>query len=166
MRRLLGSVLPALLLVIGLGGCGDDSGSVADDPEGTSPSAQGDGKTAGTVDFDLVDTVTVTAAGGTLSTAAVPLGEDAQLEEFLTQFTSDDMVSQLEAAVAKTEVPQDQELYGAVVSIGCDAPDQVTVTDTGQDLVITAKAVPSPLPECFAPMTTVALVLVPDSVVS
>ena len=161
MRHLLGSVLCALVLTVGLAGCGDDSGSATDASDSTSTATS-----TGPVDFDLVDTITVTAAGGTMSTAAVPLGEDAQVEEFLTQFTSDDMVNQLKDTVAATDVPDGKELYGAVVSIGCDAPDQVTVTDTGDDLVITANAVPSPLPECFAPMTTVALVLVPDSAVN
>ena len=107
----------------------------------------------------MVDTITVTAAGGTVSEVAVPLTDDASVQEFVSQFESDDMAAQVQAAVASTEVPDGQALYAAVVAIGCDSPTDVSVTDTGSGLAITAVKVPSPLPECFAPMTTVALVL-------
>ena len=39
----------------------------------------------------------------------------------------------------------------------------MTVARSGSDVVITAVKVPSPKSECFAPMTTVALVLVPTA---
>ncbi len=165
MRRLLGSVLPALLAVALLGGCGDDTAS---DDAGTDPSSEpsatvsspgGTGGLDDSDDFDLVDTITVTAAGGTVSEVAVPLTDDASVQEFVSQFESDDMAAQVQAAVANTEVPDGQALYAAVVAIGCDSPTDVSVTDTGSGLAITAVKVPSPLPECFAPMTTVALVL-------
>ena len=57
-------------------------------------------------------------------------------------------------------MPEGQELYGAVIAVGCDSPDQVVVDVHDAEVTITAVKVPSPLPECFAPMTTVALVLV------
>jgi len=173
MRRLLGSVLPALLFVAVLGACGDDTAS---DDAGSDPSvkvsspggtggtdAGGTEDSTGSVDFDLVDTITVTAAGGTLSEVAVPLSDDASVQEFTSQFESDDMVQQIQDAAANTDVPDGQALYAAVVSIGCDSPTDVAVTDSGAGLVITAGKVPSPQVECFAPMTTVALVLAPAS---
>jgi hypothetical protein len=76
------------------------------------------------------------------------------------------MGTKVQNAVDQTDVPDDELLYGAVVAIGCDAPEDVSVTSTDQGLVITAARVPSPQQECFAPMTTVALVLVPASAVS
>jgi hypothetical protein len=79
---------------------------------------------------------------------------------FLAQFHSDDLSRQVEDAVAGAEVPAGQQLYGAVVAIGCDSPDQVEVDISGSTVTITAVPVPSPVPECFAPMTTVALVAV------
>ena len=85
------------------------------------------------------------------------------MQEFTSQFESDDMVQQIQHAVANTDVPDGQALYAAVVSIGCDSPTDVSVTDSGAGLVITAGKVPSPQLECFAPMTTVALVLAPAS---
>jgi hypothetical protein len=160
MRRLLGSVLPALLLVAVLGACGDDddSSGEAQDPAPSSPTSSD-----GTVQFELVDTITVTAAGGEVSATAVPLTDDAAVQAFTAQFTAGDLGAQVEDAVAQTDVADDEVLYGAVVAIGCDSPEQVAVSTSETGLVITALKVPSPLPECLAPMTTVALVLVPAS---
>jgi hypothetical protein len=154
MRRVLGSVVPAVLLVAlplaGLSACGDD---------------EGQGETGETVDAELVEMITETAAGGATSPVAVPLGDDEAVAAFNQQFETDAMPARVQDAVAATEVPEDMLLYGAVVSIGCDTPTDVTVTDSGSGLVVTAEAVPSPMQECFAPMTTVALVLVPASAV-
>jgi hypothetical protein len=163
--RLLGSFLPALLLVGVLGACADDGpGGVARDPGVSGPSGGAtDSATNGSVDFDLVDTLTATAAGGQVSPTAVPLDDDAAVQSFVAQFTGSDLGAQVEQTVAQTDVPAGQQLYGAVVAVGCDAPDQVLVTTSGSDVVVTAVKVPSPKSECFAPMTTVALVLVPTS---
>jgi hypothetical protein len=173
MHRLLGSALPALLLVTALAACGDETAS---DDAGADPSSEPSvtmsspggtggvdtgepGDSTGSVDFDLVDTITVTAAGGALMPIAIPLSDEASVAGFNAQFESDDMVQQVKDAVAGTDVPDGQALYAAVVAIGCDAPTDVAVTDVGAGLVITAGKVPSPMQECFAPMTTVALVL-------
>lgn len=176
MRRPLGSVLPVLLLValplLGLSACGDDEGgTVTDDsaletsqgpsedtPESSPRDPQGDG-----VDFELVEMITETAAGGATSETAVPLNDDNAVQAFNQQFETDALPTRVQEAVEATEVPDDMLLYGAVVSIGCDAPTDVRVTESGSGLVITAMKVPSPHQECFAAMTTVALVLVPAS---
>ncbi len=165
MRRHLGSFLPSLLLVAlpasALGACSDDdSGAVAKDPGSTSTSAPGESPSEEPVGYTLVDTITVTAAGGTVSEAGVPLTDDAAVQEFLSQFTSDDLLQQVQGAIAGATVTEGQVLYGAVIAVGCDAPDQVVVDGHDAEVTITAVKVPSPLPECFAPMTTVALVLV------
>ena len=34
---------------------------------------------------------------------------------------------QVQDAIAGTAVPEGQELYGAVIAVGCDSPDQVVV---------------------------------------
>jgi hypothetical protein len=165
MRRLLGSLLAALALVTALGACGDDSGGEGAREPGASgtPTSSDTGGTSGAVDFELVDTITVTAAGGELSETAVPLSDEAAVQSFVGQFDAGDLADQVENTVAQTDVPAGQELYGAVVAIGCDAPDQVTVARSGTDVVVTPVKVASPKSECFAPMTTVALVLVPTA---
>ena len=109
--------------------------------------------------------LTETAAGGATSEVAVPLGDDAAVQEFNAQFETDALPTQVQNAVATTDVPEGMLLYGAVVAIGCDAPTDVHVVAGESGLVITGAKVPSPQIECFAPMTTVALVLVPASAV-
>jgi len=170
MRRLLGSVLPAAMLVVlaatALAGCGDDdSSSVAKDPATTGSTASTGSQPTGSPSADpsgyqLVDLITVTAAGGTASGTAAPLSDDSSVQEFVSQFTNDDLVRQVEDSVAKTAVPDGQALYAAVIAVGCDSPTAVNVDVAGSAVTITAQKVPSPKPECFAPMTTVALVLV------
>ena len=161
-----------LLLVPALAACGDDTAS---DDAGSDPSVSvsSPGGTGGldtpdtpdtpgsgdSVDFDLVDTITVTAAGGAVSEVAVPFTDDAALQEFLSQFTSSDLTAQIQDAVAGADVAEGQAIYAAVVAIGCDSPTDVAVTDSADGLVVTALKVPSPMTECFAPMTTVALVV-------
>ncbi len=173
MRRLLGSVLPALLLVtVVASGCGDEeSGTASDDSTPTTsdspttsdtPTEDPDG---GEVAFELVDLLTETAAGGAMSEVAVPLGDDPAVQEFNAQFETDALRMRVQDAVLETTVPDDMLLYGAVVAIGCDAPTDVSVVTGESGVVITGHKVPSPHVECFAPMTTVALVLVPASAV-
>jgi hypothetical protein len=170
MRPGLGQLLCALLIGSALGACGgNDAGTVTDQPA-PSPSSRTTasptkGGTGRPVDFDLVTTVTATDAGGTVTGSAVPLVDDTAVEEFATQFKTDTMTTKLLDAVHAAKVPDDELLYAAVVAVGCDSPDQVAVTSGGSGLVITAQQVPSPQQECFAAMTTVALVLVPDSAV-
>lgn len=167
MRRLLGSVLPVLLLASPLAACGDDeSGTVTDQPAPTASETPTKGGGVGeSVDFELVTMITETAAGGSLSDTAVPLSDDAAVQQFSSQFENDAMATQVQEAVQTADVADDELLYGAVVAIGCDAPTDVTVTSTDSGLVITALKVPSPQQECFAAMTTVSLVLVPASAV-
>jgi hypothetical protein len=63
----------------------------------------------------------------------------------------------------KADLPRDQKLAAAVVSIGCDVPPGVTVQKLEDGVAIVPREVPSPLPECLAPVTTVALVGVDES---
>lgn len=160
--------MPALLLIPVLAACGDEKAS--DDPETTpsvtvtSPSGgmtdeQPGDSGSGAVDFELVDTITVTDAGGAVLPAAIPLTDDAAVAGFTAQFENDGMVAQIQDAVAAADVPAGQALYGAVIAIGCDSPTEVTVTSPGPgQLVIAPVKVADPQQECFAPMTTVALV--------
>ena len=138
MRRLLGSVLPTLLLVAALGACGDEEGGTAsDDPTRPSrprrPVADGvrfahgarfahgvrpapGGPTDDEVDFELVKMLTETAAGGATSEVAVPLGDDAAVQQFNAQFETDPLPTRVQNAVAETDVPDGMLLYGAVVA--------------------------------------------------
>ncbi len=171
MKRLLGSLLLAPLLV--LTACsGDDASDVASDPAGSTsssatstPSTPSDSPTGkptdGGVEFDEIAILSQTAAGGQTSTTAVELSDQAQMDAFVNQFEHPGFGEQIAEKVAATTVPEGQVLIGAVVSIGCDVPPGVEVTGEPGSWTITPLKVADPLPECLAPVTSVAIVAVP-----
>ena len=167
MNRLLG---PSLLAVVLLAGCGDASSSGAvTDTTGASPSTGTPTSSASpsptkggtSLDFQTVALVSQTAAGGTVDGNAVLLDDQAAREDFVAQFERRGMDRKIQQAIASATVPSGYSLLGAVVAIGCDVPPGVIVTQSPDGYVITAQKVPSPLQECFAPVTTVAIVAGP-----
>lgn len=159
MRRFRG--IPAVLAVLALvgavvlGGCGDDEkrGEADDEPRGR-------------IDFTLEQMVTETAVGGMVSPGAVAFVDVTAVQQFAAQFDDEDrMTTVLTQAFDKLKVPDDKAAYAATVAVGCQAPDDVVVTSTDTGILIEpAKASGSPT-ECVAPMTSVAIVLVDESVV-
>jgi hypothetical protein len=156
MRR--GLVVPVVAVLLGwvmtLAGCGQDQTRAEDDKEPT-----------GKVAFHLVEMVTETGAGGTVAAQAVPLADIVAVQEFSKQFENDAMQTRLIRLVKTTGVPDGKALYGAVVAVGCEAPPGVVVNSKDAGLTIEGQPVPSPPKECFAPMTSVALVLVDEDIV-
>ena len=58
------------------------------------------------------------------------------------------------------EAGGDEELAAQVVAVGCDEPTSVRARRTPEGaVVLEAAQVPSPGRQCFAPMTTVAVVV-------
>ena len=145
----LGPVL--LLLALLVPACGEegDVGGAATRPDPTPDAGA----------WEQVALLSGTAAGGSVSEVAVPL-PDEQAVTGLTTGLDDRLAAEVAAAAEDAEVPEGHELYGAVVSIGCDVPPGVMVRRTGDDVVVEARPVKSPLVECLAPVTTVALVSV------
>jgi hypothetical protein len=171
MRHHLGSLLAPVLLVTGLAlaGCGDDSGDVADDPAPTPSDAPsespGNTSSGGSADFTQIALVSETAGGGSTSEEAVVLDSPAAVDDFVATFDNARMGDSIEHAIAEADVPDGQTLVGAVVAIGCDVPEEVFVRDTADGVQIVAGKVPSPHQECFAAVTTVALVAVDSGLV-
>lgn len=148
-----GLVAFALLL-----GCGATTPAGA--PVGDQATQTTGGPTAGPVDFTLVRLLSRTAAGGEVDEVAVPLPDRAAVAEFSSQLRSAALGKQLAAAVTDAELAGDQALVGAVIAIGCDVPPGVRVSHDGEQLRIVPLEVVSPHVECFAPVTSVALVAV------
>jgi hypothetical protein len=158
MRRLLGLLIVLLLLAAGTTSCGSDSGDAADDASGSpTPTAP---PSDPPVDPVTVAILSRTAAGGEVSPRAVPLPDAAAVARFAEQFVDPAFGREIAARVRATDVPSGRRLMGAVVAIGCDVPDSVTVTVTADGVSIVADKAASPVPECFAAVTSVALVLV------
>ena len=158
MRRTLGSLLLTTVLASSvLGGCGSEAGS--DERAGDTGSSDA-GSSGGAVDFTEVAMVSATAAGGRPSQRPTVLDDAAAIGAFSEQFRNPAMKQQLLKAVRGADVAAGRTLVGAVVALGCDVPPGVTVHRTADGLAITPRQVPSPLPECLAPVTSVALVTV------
>lgn len=153
MRRSLGAL--ALLTAVVLAGCGDDDGS----------GGEADREPHGPVDFELVEMVTETNVGGMVSPGAVPLGDVTAVQSFSAQFDDDRMMTRLTQVVDGLDVPDDQAAYAAVVAVGCEVPPDVTVTSTDTGILVEGTAATEKPVECIAAMTTVAVVLVDESVV-
>jgi hypothetical protein len=164
MKRLVG---PLVLVPLLLAGCGDSSSSdVATDPTTTPATASGDVPTSrpsdgGAVEFQEIAILSQTAAGGRVSEYAVRLDDQASRESFVAQFEVPGLGNRIDNTIAATTVPSGFVLIGAVISIGCDVPPGVSVTASTDGWVITPQKVISPLQECFAAVTSVAIVAVP-----
>ncbi|MDH2414755.1 hypothetical protein [Nocardioides sp. CER19] len=145
MTRLLG-VLTAVLL---LAACGNGS-SPGDAP--ATRTAQPD---TGFVASERL--VSQTAGGGAVADRATPLPDAAAVAAFTRDFEAA-LAAKVRAAAGAISVASGQQLLGQVVSVGCDVPPGVTVER--DPLAVRADPVASPKKECFAPVTTVALVVV------
>ncbi len=143
MRRILGAATVALLLT----GCGSAP------PTGPAP--------APAIDFTEIALVSATAAGGRVSATPARVDDPAAVAAFGDRFRGTVLGRRVRAVVRRADVGADRVLLAAVVAIGCDVPPGVRVDRSSAGPRITALPVESPLPECFAPVTTVAVVSVP-----
>ena len=156
-RRAFATLLagPALAGLL-LSGCGSQTSSTAGggasstDPNSSVPST-------------TLGLVSQTGGGGQVSPVAIPLGTDAQVAAFVSQFRAPAMANKVRHVLATADVPSGSKVVGAVVAVGCDVPPGVDVTHGTTQVQVIAQEVASPLPECLAPVTTVAIVAVPAS---
>jgi hypothetical protein len=167
MKTLLGPAVSVVLLTAVLAGCGDSTSDSASDssPVPTRPTATA--SSMPTVDpsegleAQTIAIVSQTAVGGHVDLNAVPLADDAARQEFVAQFNRPGMGRKIAKAVASATVPDGYTVMGAVVMVGCDVPPGVLVTQSSDGWVVTPEPVVSPLKECFAAVTSVAIVAVP-----
>jgi hypothetical protein len=144
--------LGTLVLLLALVGCEDDRGGV-DGAPGVDPGVSG---------VTQVALLSATSAGGRVTTAPTRLPTDAAVRRYAGRFRSDRLGGEIIAAADQADVPEGRQLAAAVVAIGCDVPPRVVGTGTGDDIAVHA-VLPSPnTKQCFAPITTVALVLLPE----
>lgn len=135
MRRLHGLVACGLLLA----GCGESRD-------------HGPASEAGAVQL-----VSQTSGGGRSEARATPLTDEAAVDRYLAGLDGA-LAAKLRAAITRSGGPG-RELYAQVVAVGCDVPRGASAS-VGRTVVVRAEPIASPRPECFAPVTTVALVRV------
>jgi hypothetical protein len=161
MRRLLGTLLTAVVLLLAAG-CGSSSSS-GEAVDGGPPPPSASGSPVGPVTgVHVLPLVSITGVvGGRASAVALPLGTTSQVDAFVQQFGARAQ-QRVRVALEHAQRTAGAGLYGAVVAVGCDRPPGVTVSQDGSGhILLEPKPVASPLPECVAPVTTIALVALP-----
>lgn len=132
-------------------GCGDDPATDPAAPDAATP----DGP-------HLDRIVAISGVGGRVSPRAVVLSDEGKARRFVKRFDDpDDIVQQLGPPVAEAE-EDGVTLAAAVVSIDCEVPPGVEITETGRGLEVVAEPLPEAGRECLVPVTSIALVVVPD----
>lgn len=161
----------AVALVSGalLAGCGaDDSTTGTTGQEsGSEPSPTPSTSVPnGPIDFTQVALVSQSNVDASSSPDAVVLDSASDVNGFDRRYTGSQMGSALNKAYGRADVPDDEVLVGAVVDVSCQPPSEVEVEKTDQGVEVTAVAVKSKVEvQCIVPVTTVALVAVPEGVV-
>jgi len=144
-------LLPALVVAaVLLTGCGDERGATAPpaDPPSDSGTAAG---------WSQVAIVTGTAAGGLVSTRVVPVDSQEALDAFVTQFERPELADKVVDAVSGADLPAGWVPAAAVISVGCDIPAGIVVDDR-DGFAVVPEEMDRTIRECFAPMTSVAVI--------
>ena len=148
MRRTLGATLLVPILLAGCGDASEGPGDPGATATGGPPSSR-------------VTVVSGTAAGGEVTEAVTVLDDDAAIAAYAGQF-SGPLAGDVRRAAESADVAAASVLVAAVVAVGCDVPPHVDVSGAGTDARFVVAKVASPHQECFAPVTTVALAVVPQ----
>jgi hypothetical protein len=110
----------------------------------------------------VLKVISATAAGGRGSTVASEIDSEADVARFVGQFRGPALGTQIRSAVAD-ELKADHHLVAQVVAVGCDRPPGVDVMRNPDGSVsLLPHEVASPLQECLAPVTTVAIAVLPQ----
>ena len=164
----LSTALLALGLLVGCGSADDTAAPTGDQTsEQTQEPTQSPTETppeTGPIDFTQVAMISVSNAEGTTDAQATVLDSAAAVDEFASQFSGTQMPDALTKAYQKADLPKGEVLVGAVVGVGCQPPSTIHVRATDNGVKITADPVKTKN-QCIVPVTTVALVSVPESAV-
>ena len=162
--RRLGTALLALGLLAGCGSADDTAAPTDDQTSEQTQEPSPSPPETGPVDFTQVAMISVSNADGTVDPQAVELDSQAAVDEFAGQFSGTQMRTALTKAYQKADVPEGEVLVGTVVGVSCQAPSEVHVEQTKGGVEITADPVKTKN-QCIVPVTTVALVSVPEAAV-
>ena len=170
MRRTLGKLTATAATCLALGllaGCGSSSSSTATDP-GSGPASDPAGnpsRVPGPITgAKVLPLISMTGAGGQAQSIAAPLDTPQDVEAFARQFRVPAVAARVQRAVGPAQRASDRDVVGQIVMVGCDRPPGVVVTvDKSGQVALVPGEVASPLEECLAPVTTVAIAVLPRS---
>lgn len=154
-----------------LAGCGADEPTretAGQEQSGESSPSPSPGPTQpnGPIDFTRIALVSQSNVEVSTSPRAVVLDSRAAVGDFDQRYTGSQMGSALARAYGRADVPDGEVLVGAVVDVSCRAPSKVRVEQTDHGIEVTAVAEKSKVEvQCLVPVTTVALVSVPEAAV-
>jgi len=144
-----------VLLLLLLAACGSEG---APDSASGAPSGSPTPMSVPTV----VGVHHATAAGGPASGPTYDVGSAEGMNTLLGD-VRDPLRAQVSRAIAATVVPEGQRLLGGVVAVACAAPASATLVELADGGIGLAPVwEEKPPQECFAPVTSIALVLVPE----
>jgi uncharacterized lipoprotein len=157
-------------------GCGTDDTTAGPAEGGTSsePTQKSDEPSPsedfppGPIPYTAIALVSASNAEGSTSPRAVVLDNRKAMDEFAGQFSGGQMLRALNREYARADLPKDEVMLGAVVDVSCQAPTglQVKKTDGGVQIAATEKpSAKGKEVQCLVPVTTVALVSVPEEAV-
>jgi hypothetical protein len=167
MRHILGTLVAGVAIIL-VTGCGSSSTTATDpasDPAGSpssSPSA-GQSRSPGPVsDAVVLPLISMVGAGGRPSTIAAPLNTPREIDRFVQQFPAPTTQQRLRSAIAAAPGGPGSDVVGQIVAVGCDRPPGVdVVVDPDGRVELVPHEVASPLPECLAAVTTIAIAVIP-----
>lgn len=140
------------LLLLGglmaLVGCGEDDGGSTE----PSPDAS---------EAELVQMLVLTSAGGEVSPTAYYVDDREAMDAYAKTFEDRDDVTAAVQQAVKDAGDTEGRLAAATVAIGCDVPADVSVTEGDNGPEVHPDKIADPKQECFAPMTSIAIVEVP-----
>ena len=166
--------LTVALVVVGLAvvllvGCGSDEpeASPADQTSSeptdeTSEPSPSETVPPGPVEYTAIALVSASNAEGTVSPRAVVLDSQKAVGKFAGQFSGDQMGNALARQYARADLPKGEVMLGAVVDVSCQPPSDLQVEKTKRGIEVTATTKASKV-QCLVPVTTVALVSVPEA---
>lgn len=144
---------------------GDASDTSSDTPSGTSSTDPGQDPTTDPTATPSAATVTDLLpgpnAGGTVDPAVTILATAADVQDFVAQFGTGTLASDVIAAVGDPADHAPRRIGAAVIALGCDVPPSATVTEDADGYVVVPGKITAPMKECLVPTTTVAIVDLP-----
>jgi hypothetical protein len=163
MRRTLGTLLTCAVLA-GATACGSSTSSTASGGPSSAPAGSASWPPGPIAGAQVLPLISLTGAGGHSSRLATPLNTESQIKAFSRQFRGPGMQTRIHRALGNQLTAPDHDLVGTVVSVGCDQPPGVDVVADAQGRVqLVPHAVASPLQECLAAVTTVAVAVLPQN---